>query len=111
MSNTWITDIRHFLDEKGNLSAELTPSARNLATHQGTIISLITAAKEPWKEQTINIQCRRRPKRKQCPGVIHAIFDFEESKIFWRCPVCGDNGIITGWFDTIFDCFTDEYDG
>jgi hypothetical protein len=29
----------------------------------------------------------------------------ELERIYWHCPVCNDNGFISGWQDTLWDGF------
>lgn len=110
MGNTWICNIRHFMDDNGNLVNDLPSPARNLAEYLGKIISYITQTKRSWERQNLKILCRRRPKRKPCQGEIHAYMFIEEEpkfshKICWYCPVCDDNGIISEWEYTFYDCF------
>lgn len=31
-----------------------------------------------------------------------------EDRIYWHCPVCGDNGLISGWQDTFWDGFAES---
>lgn len=31
----------------------------------------------------------------------------EQDSIYWQCPVCHDNGLITGWQGTLWDGFTE----
>ncbi len=47
-----------------------------------------------------DIQCRRRPRRQRCTGMIQAGFKAGESTIRWGCPVCSDSGWISGWHGT-----------
>jgi hypothetical protein len=50
-----------------------------------------------------DVRCRRRPGRKACPGFILAADDEAAGTIWWMCPECGDNGLITGWVGTQWD--------
>jgi len=45
------------------------------------------------------VKCRKRFKRRKCPGEIIAFID-EKEAISWSCPVCEDKGIISGWKGT-----------
>jgi hypothetical protein len=96
----WITDLRHFLDEDGS-RAEIPQPARILAEYFGRIVKAVTIRKEEFDLDT-GIRCRRRPNRRPCPGEIVAFID-EEGAISWSCPVCDDNGIISGWKGTSWD--------
>lgn len=104
MPNTWITDVRHYLDAKGNLPPELHPKAANLARYQGKIIMGVTSFSGYIEYVDTGIPCRRRPGHKSCPGNILAFIDKEEGrKIRWSCPICRDNGWISGWQETMWD--------
>ena len=95
----WITDLRHFLDEDGSM--EDTPSrVHPIAEFLGRIVKSVTTRQR--NVLTTGVRCRRRPKRKPCPGEIIAFID-ERHSISWSCPVCEDNGIISGWKGTIWD--------
>jgi hypothetical protein len=54
------------------------------------------------------LKCRRRPGRKPCPGEIETDFEPDTDTIVWWCPVCGENGYITNWQGTLWDCATDS---
>ena len=103
MGNTWITNIQHFLDEKGELG-DLPKPAFNLANHVISIIEEVTRGNDDNEPQEIDVQCRRRPKRKKCTGTIIAYINKENpGEIMWFCPFCDDNGVITGWESTIYN--------
>ncbi len=100
MGNTWITDIRHFLDDDGSLVAGMPKQALKLANYFGRIIKAVTGRNGDTLSTGVN--CRRRPGRKPCPGEVVAVVD-EHGAIFWSCPVCEDNGTISGWKGTMWD--------
>ena len=104
MANTWITDMRHFLDETGQIANMPTP-ARSLAEYFGSIIMWMADSVPEWIETT-NVLCRRRPRRKPCFGRIIAVMK-TAGEIAWECPSCGDNGVIYGWVGTPWDRRTD----
>jgi hypothetical protein len=101
---SWITDIRHFLNEDGTIPKLLPPAAR-LADYFGSIIDAVTSQiNNNIPAISTGIRCRRRPGRKRCTGEIIASLDWQNAlHIKWYCPVCGDNGIISGWQETIWD--------
>jgi hypothetical protein len=101
LANTWITDLRHFLDERGAI-APLSGPGRKLAEHLAAIVAAVTAATEAGPITTV--RCRRRPGRRPCPGEIEAEIDAETMDILWLCPVCGDNGVVHHWQGTLWDC-------
>lgn len=101
MPNTWITDMRHFLDEAGALAPMAGP-ALELALFQGAIVSWVSS---PAAQDSIrtNVPCRRRPRSGRCGVEIEACFEPGGQCIAWRCPRCGDNGLIHGWEETHWD--------
>lgn len=102
MPDTWITDMRHFLDESGVLAARMPGPVMNLATFQGSIAAWVTSAAGRASPRT-NVPCRRRPSGIRCVGEIDAGLVDGDQAVEWRCPVCGDNGVIRGWQDTQWD--------
>jgi len=103
MGDTWVTDIRHYLDDDGNLAEEI-GRARRLAGHQCAIIEAVTARPRDQVDWETSVRCRRRPRRKRCEGNIVAGFDeADPSTIVWLCPFCADNGYIRGWQETQWD--------
>ena len=98
--NTWIADLRDFLDGAGGL-AELPGPVRRLADHFGAIVAAISSM-PPEQVVEIHVRYRRRPLRRPCGGTIHAIVD-ADARIRWACSSCEDNGVISGWRGTPWD--------
>ena len=48
-------------------------------------------------------KCWRRPGRKPCKGILEVGLNRFENQIHWICPVCGDEGVISGWEGLIWD--------
>lgn len=101
MADTWIIDITHFLDEDGRLVPTSGPALK-LAEHIGSIIAMVSAEGSPLAALA-KVRCRRRPGRRKCPGEIVAMLEMDTDAIVWQCPSCGDNGVISGWHDTLWD--------
>jgi hypothetical protein len=101
MGDTWITDMRHFLDERGQLG-RLPNRAMNIVLHLGSIVEWMTCHLDGAPHQT-NVRCRRSPGRRRCVGAIHADFEEDGAAITWFCPLCEDNGVIRGWKETPWD--------
>lgn len=99
MGDTWITDIRHFLNEKGVFPDELPKPALSIANHMAAIIVDATNDDDTI---TTAVRCRRRPGRKRCSGYIVSSIQ-EDNRIRWFCPSCDDNGYISGWEKTIWN--------
>lgn len=99
MGDTWISDLRHFLADDGNVASF---PGKGLAEHLCRIVGTVTL--EPGTTlRATTLACRLRPGRQACPGRIQAGFDGATSRIRWLCPSCGDNGWISGWHGTQWD--------
>jgi hypothetical protein len=97
MGNTWVIDLRHYLTNTGAL-AELLARARSLAEYWTTIVAQGTNFDEP-----VTLRCRRRPQCHAWTGTLDIRFDDDFLEIIWCCPVCGDNGVISGWQGSFWD--------
>jgi len=97
MANTWIVDLRHFLTSAGTL-AELPSRARMLAEYWTAIVAQGSNFAEP-----ITLRCRRRLGRRACSGTLDICPDPDSFAMLWCCPVCGDNGVISGWEGSFWD--------
>lgn len=76
------------------------PRARLLAEYFASIVvDATTNIDDPPR-----VRCRRRPGRRRCGGMIISYPSGDErDTIHWHCPVCYDNGIISGWQNTLWD--------
>ena len=105
MPDTWVTDLKHFLNANGSIAPPSGP-ARKLAEHFTAIVVELTAelAEIEGIEQ---VACRRRPGHQPCKGFIESWIDPETGEIPWQCPKCGDNGYIRNWEGTMWDLTED----
>jgi hypothetical protein len=94
--------IPHFLDENGELAADLAGPGRKLAEFLCSIVQSVTSHSFEVLVRT-GVRCRRRPKRKPCRGEIAAFLNGETKNIEWVCPECGDAGHISDWEKTHWD--------
>ena len=104
MADTWVTDLRHFLDESGEVP-DLPGPAMNIAVFTGAIAAWVTG-RDRDKHESTNVACRRSPGHRRCRGEIVAGFH-EDSTITWVCPICGDTKIVRGWEGTRWDRSSD----
>lgn len=99
--DTWVVNLRHFLDPKGSFAPKSGPALR-LAQHFAAIVQELSA--DLGEVSSVpKVQCRRRPNRKRCTGTIESLLDPESGQILWKCPVCGDDGSIAEWEGTFWD--------
>ena len=89
----WIIDIRHWLDE--TQSGPGLPQLKSKVKKLSEIITYATslAAGIPAEQPP---KCWRRPNRKPCKGTLDIHLDQATSRIYWKCPVCQDEGVVTG---------------
>ena len=97
MSNTYVTDITHYLDKNGEL-AEMPGEARKLASFLVLLIDVATQA-NPVPNHDTHIRCRTEA----CTGSIRASVASDGGEIVWRCPKCGHNSVIRNWQGTKWD--------
>ena len=95
----WVIDIRRWLDHSRTGPGSSQPE---LVKKLGEIVSYATAVEAGiWVD--FEPECWRRPKRKACKGKLDIDLDTDTEQIHWRCPVCGDEGVVTGWKGLIWD--------
>ena len=96
-----VTDLRHFLDERGSIAVPSGPG-RAIAEQLAAIVAYATS--EPVEAVQEGVACRRRVSRRVCGGIIGAYADPDSAQVVWRCPKCGESGVISGWENTLWDC-------
>src|SRR6266516_2703593 len=100
---TWVTYLSHFVDEMGILPTKVPGPASRLAEYLAAIVAAATTAADTQGQGKPRIKCRRRPGHRACPGVIE-YRRWADERITWECPSCGDNGVISNWQSTAWDC-------
>ena len=98
MGDTWIVDLQHYLTPTGAF-APMPKEARRLAEYFASIV-LDTTGNVDGPSQ---VHCRRRPKRRLCNTPLVSLIDPQNEGIRWWCPTCHDNGLISGWQNTLWD--------
>jgi RNA polymerase subunit RPABC4/transcription elongation factor Spt4 len=94
-----VSDLCHFLAYDGNIAPKTGP-AKRMAEYLASIVIIATNPTQTSHE----INCRKRPNRKPCLGKLRTKFISPTSVILWRCPVCGDQGSISNWQGSFWDC-------
>jgi hypothetical protein len=97
VGNYWSIHLPHLLAENGTIAA-CSPRGLRLAKYWTEIVAQASNYEEPT-----TIRCRRRPGRHPCGGVLTVFFDVDTFDVLWFCPVCDDNGRISGWEGTFWD--------
>jgi hypothetical protein len=97
MGNYWSVHLRDYLEPSGALTA-LSPRGVRLAKYWTEIVAQASNYDAPT-----TLRCRRRPGRRPCGGLLTLFFDVDTFDVLWFCPVCDDNGRISGWEGTFWD--------
>ena len=84
------------------MPADVPVAARRMSEHLTLIVRAATAGEggQPWVSA---LPCRRRPGRRPCPGHFALFRTDDPPSIEWRCTACGDDGVIRGWEESVFD--------
>jgi len=98
MGDTWIVDIRHYFDADWALP----PQVRPIALYFGRIVAVATARPAGATFESA-IPCRRRPRRRACPGRVVVQCSQVPPRIRWNCPRCEDQGVIVGFEESPWD--------
>ena len=98
MTNTWIIDMSHY-DFPEEITNEIPKEAKRMAEYFASIVEG-TVRNASLVGGAIGVRCRRRPGRKPCTGMIQAELHQNRNELYWKCPVCGDNGRISSWIGT-----------
>ena len=96
-----ITNIRHFLDENGEVP-NIPWEAQELLKFLSAIIGAATTNYDA-PVAFADTQCRNVISGRPCPGEIEVWVFAEDNRIGWECLECGDEGIISQWEGTQWD--------
>ncbi len=93
-----ISNLNHFLDEKGNIPKKMTKSGRERASFHVLIVDSATKEYPPAEKYT-QIRCLK----KKCTGLIEIEVDTKNEFIYWNCNNCSEAGRISDWQKTKWD--------
>jgi hypothetical protein len=94
----WVFDLKDMLDESLTRPAHRRYSAK--VKKLGQIITYATAV-HVGISIDFHPMCWRRPNRQPCEGVLQ--IEMRKDFIYWHCPVCDDEGVVTGWSGLMWD--------
>lgn len=94
----YISDLKHFLNEEGNIHTEIPSEAREFAGFLALIVD-ITTEKPNTKFETTTLRCTK----KGCNGLILSALTPNFEEIHWHCLDCNSHGIICNWQGTKWD--------
>jgi len=94
----YISNMTHFLNEKGSIPKEMPKEAREMAGFLAMVVDFTTKAR-PSTLTSTGIRCFR----KSCPGIIKSSIKSDRQEIHWYCPECENEGVISHWQKTKWD--------
>ncbi len=101
MQKAFVCDLRHFLNESGQLPSELPTTARRLAQFMANVIMQVSYPPSS-KFVQLRAECPGTFLRKRCQENVLGNMD-DKGCIWWLCPKCGDEGRINGWQGIYWD--------
>lgn len=99
MANPWITDLNHLLEAE---KAAAPRKATRLRGHLTAIVKAATALGARRERETA-LRCRGTADQTPCPGKLFVRLQDIPSEIHWRCPHCGEKGVILNWPNSPWD--------
>ena len=103
MSNQYITQLIHFLDENGNIPLDIPDEARGLGAFLGSVVAWVTNHVEPEVTNITNCPCIGELHGHHCLTEVMASYHPDSGVINWECPACESNGVITNWELSSYD--------
>jgi hypothetical protein len=93
----YTVDIRHYLGDDRNLAPMPAP-ALAIALFCGAVVAWVSSD----GGDLTNVVCRRSRACPACRAELYAR-RAPDDRIEWRCPACGESGVISGWRGTRWD--------
>ena len=103
----WIINIQHWLNE--SQTGPAVPQLKKKVERLKEIIVFASSAESFVSAESFP-KCDRRPGRKPCNGRLD-IKMVSDDEIHWICPVCGDEGIVSGWKDLFWNVTIEDFEG
>ncbi len=94
MDGAYITNLTHFLDDKGEIPKQIPREARELASFLALIVDKVTS---DFLTTDNGIDTGIRCRSKGCMGEIIGALDGIDEPVHWYCLDCGHNGVISNW--------------
>jgi len=94
----YISNLTHFLNDKGNIPKQMPKEARELANFLALIVDSTTKTMPSILTST-DIRCFQ----KGCHGLFKPAKRPKEGEIHWYCPECENEGVIRHWDRTKWD--------
>ncbi len=103
MAQNFITNLQHYLDETGQIPANMLPEARKMASFLTALVESVTSYPEESKN---GINTGLTCPVDRCTGIVGGQYHGYIAPITWKCSKCGSEGNISNWQHSTWD-FTD----
>jgi hypothetical protein len=97
MRKSWNVHLKGYLAPNGTVAA-FPPQILRLAKYWTEIVAQASNYDAPT-----TLKCRRWYRRRRCGGSLTIFFDADNHDVLWFCPICDDQGRISGWGGTFWD--------
>jgi len=94
----YVTDVRHFLDEKGAIGPKKGPGK----VFAQFIVGIVSSATDRGARGVASPKCFK------CKQVAVAAVVDQDACIVWSCPACHSEGRISNWRGTLWDLTAQE---
>lgn len=95
----FISDMTHFLNEKGNIPKEMPTEAHELVGFFFAMVVDITTQRQPTVLTPTTLCCFNQG----CQVLINTTFNPGRREIHWFCPDCKNEGVNSNWQGTKWD--------
>ena len=103
MAHNFITNLQHYLDETGQIPANMLTEARKMASFLTALVESVTSHQEEAENGFhTGLTCPMG----RCSGLVSGHYHGFIAPITWKCPKCGSEGHISNWQNSDWD-FTD----
>ena len=104
MAQKFITNLQHYLDEKGQIPVNMLSDARKMASFLTALVEFVTSYQE---EAETGISAGLTCPVDRCTGNVGGQYHGYNAPITWKCFKCGSEGNITNWRNSNWD-FSDS---
>ena len=94
----YIINFIHYLDATGNIPKQIPIEAGELANFLALVVDSTTKTKQSNLTST-DIRCFN----KGCYGNVESTLRPQSNEIYWDCPECENEGVISHWEGTRWD--------
>jgi hypothetical protein len=103
----WVIDIRHWLNESQDGPA--VPRLKKQVHKLKEIIIFATSIKSNLLVKS-SPKCGGMPGKKACNGQLEIRMN-SDHEIYWICPICHFEGVVSGWKDLFCNVAGDDLKG